>query len=167
MLALDGKTLRGTIPAGHSRGVHLLAASLPKQGIVLVQAPVDRKENEIVVVPTLLARLPLAGVVVVGDALHTQRATCRIIVESNGDYRWFVDKNQPRLRWDISQLFAEQIKARSAIRRSLDQLEAIDVPLGQTVELFVCERPQHCILVAYQASGKLHQFWQPTCLNLC
>lgn len=63
--------------------------------------------------------------------------------------------------------FAEQIKARSAIRRSLDHLEAIDVPLGQTVGLFVCERPRHCILVAYQASGKLHQFWQPTCLSRC
>ena len=107
VLALDGKTLRGTIPAGHSRGVHLLAAYLPEQGIVLAQAPVERKENEIVVAPTLLARLPLAGVVVVGDALHAQRATCRSIVEANGDYLWFVDKNQPSLRWDISQLFEE------------------------------------------------------------
>lgn len=34
-LALDGKTLRGTIPLGETRGVHLLAAYLPKQGVVL------------------------------------------------------------------------------------------------------------------------------------
>ncbi|MCS6882939.1 MAG: hypothetical protein RMK84_18470 [Oscillochloridaceae bacterium] len=85
MLALDGKTLRGTILAGHTRDVHLLAAFLPEQGMVLAQAPVERKENEIVVAPTLLARLPLAGVVV-GDALHARRATCRSIVEANGNY---------------------------------------------------------------------------------
>jgi predicted transposase YbfD/YdcC len=107
VLAIDGKTLRGTIPAGHSRGVHLLAAFLPEQGIVLAQAPVDGKENEIVVAPKLLARLPLNGVVVVGDALHTQRALSSTIVEANGDYLWFADKNQPTLLDEISQLFVE------------------------------------------------------------
>src|SRR5438128_8087916 len=32
-VCLDGKTLRGTIPAGQSQGVHLLAAYLPEQGV--------------------------------------------------------------------------------------------------------------------------------------
>jgi len=107
VLALDGKTLRGTIPAGQSRGVHLLAAFLPEQGIVLAQAPVDGKENEIVVAPKLLATLPLNGVVVVGDALHAQRAISQTIVKANGDYLWFVGGNQASLLWDISQLFKE------------------------------------------------------------
>jgi predicted transposase YbfD/YdcC len=107
VLALDGKTLRGTIPAGQSRGVHLLAAFLPAEGVVLAQAEVERKENEIVVAPTLLARLPLNGVVVVGDALHTQRAISIKIVEAKGDFLWFVDQNQPTVLDDISQLFVE------------------------------------------------------------
>ena len=34
-LSLDGKTLRGTIPAGESQGLHLLAAYLPQEGWVL------------------------------------------------------------------------------------------------------------------------------------
>jgi len=34
-VALDGKPMRGTIPRGHSRGVHLLAAYAPAQGVVL------------------------------------------------------------------------------------------------------------------------------------
>src|SRR2546423_3152981 len=46
-LALDGKTLRGTIPLGERRGVHLLAAYLSKQGVVLAQMRVDEKSNEI------------------------------------------------------------------------------------------------------------------------
>ena len=106
-LALDGKSLRGTIAAGQNRGVHLLAAFVPDEGVVLAQAAVERKENEIVVAPMLLARLPLAGVVVVGDALHTQRDISTTIVQANGDFLWFVDQNQPTLLDDISQLFVE------------------------------------------------------------
>jgi predicted transposase YbfD/YdcC len=106
-LVLDGKTLRGTIPAGQSRGVHLLAAYLPDEGLVLAQAAVESKENEIVVAPSVLARLPLQGVVVVGDALHTQRTISTTIVEANGDYMWFVDQNQPGVLNDINQLFVE------------------------------------------------------------
>src|SRR5919202_1235291 len=44
---------RGTIPLAETQGVHLVAAYLPEQGVVLAQLAVDRKENEIVVVPTL------------------------------------------------------------------------------------------------------------------
>jgi predicted transposase YbfD/YdcC len=113
VLALDGKTLRGTIPAGQSRGVHLLAAFLPEEGVVLAQAEVERKENEIVVAPTVLARLPLHGVVVVGDALHAQRAISIKIVEANGDFLWFVDQNQPTVLDDIRQLFVEPEVAKS------------------------------------------------------
>jgi len=75
VLALEGKTLRGTIPAGQSRGVHLLAAFLPERGVVLAQALVEGKANELVVAPTVLAQLPRAGVVVVGDAC-TPNAPC-------------------------------------------------------------------------------------------
>src|ERR1700730_5188388 len=34
-IAIDGKTLRGTIPLGSTRGVHLVAAYLPDAGVVL------------------------------------------------------------------------------------------------------------------------------------
>jgi hypothetical protein len=48
---LDGKALRGTIPAGQTQGLHLLAAYLPEAGIVLMQMEVGAKENEIVAAP--------------------------------------------------------------------------------------------------------------------
>lgn len=107
MLALDGKTLRGAILVGQSQGVHLLAAYLPEEGVVLAQAAVEHNENEMVVAPTLLASLPLNGVVVVGDALHAQRALSIKIVEANGDFLWFVDQNQPTVLADTSQLVVE------------------------------------------------------------
>ena len=105
ILAVDGKTLRGTIPLGASHGVHLVAAYLPEEGVVLAQVAVDHKENEIVVVPTLLAQLDLQGTVVVGDAMQTQRELSVQVVAAGGDYVWFVKENQPTLLAEISELF--------------------------------------------------------------
>ena len=53
-LAMDGKTLRGTIPLGETDGVHLLALYLPQQGVVLAQMNVEHKGREITFAPTRL-----------------------------------------------------------------------------------------------------------------
>src|SRR3712207_6478779 len=105
IVAVDGKTLRGTIPAGQTRGVHLVAAYLPAHGVVLTQLAVDCKENEIVVVPTLVAQLNLQGCVVVGDAMQAQRELSQQIVAAGGDYLWIVKENQPTLLAQIEELF--------------------------------------------------------------
>ena len=85
-LALDGKTLRGTIPLGASKGVHLLAIYQPTQGVVLAQMRVDEKSNEITHAPHLLRQLDLRGVVVSGDAMFDQRKLSIQIVRAKGDY---------------------------------------------------------------------------------
>ena len=72
LIALDGKTLRGSLPTGHTRGVHLLAAYLPYEGIVLFQVAVGRQENEISAAPQLLKALDLRGKIVTGDALRLE-----------------------------------------------------------------------------------------------
>jgi hypothetical protein len=105
ILAVDGKTIRGTIPLGQTHGVHLVAAYLPDSGVVVAQLAVEHKENEILAVPKLLAHLDLSGMVVVGDAMQTQRAVSTAIVEAGGDYLWFVKENQPTLRAEIEQVF--------------------------------------------------------------
>ena len=64
------------------------------------------KENEIVAAPQALERVPLAGKIVTGDAMHTQRAISASIVEQGGDYVWPVKENQERLYQDIQRLFA-------------------------------------------------------------
>jgi predicted transposase YbfD/YdcC len=107
-VAVDGKTLRGTIPRGSTRGVHLLAAYCPDAGVVLFQVAVDSKENEIVAAPTLLKRLDLTGTLATGDAMFTQRQLSIQIVEAGGDYLWMVKDNQPTLRADIELLFAPE-----------------------------------------------------------
>lgn len=83
ILALDDKTLRGTIALGQTRGVHLVAAYLPQSGVVLTQIAVETKENEIVVAPKVLASIDLRGMVVVGDAMFCQRELSVQIVGSD------------------------------------------------------------------------------------
>ena len=107
VIAIDGKTLRGTITREDPFGVHLLAAYLPGEGLVLMQMLVEQdKENEIGVAPKLLNCLDLRNKVVVGDAMHTQRGVSLQIVEAGGDYVWGVKDNQPTTRQAIEQLFA-------------------------------------------------------------
>lgn len=104
-VCLDGKTLRGTIPAGMTRGVHLLAAYLPDQGIVLIEVAVDGKENEIVTARTVLSLVDVRGCVVTGDAMFAQRRLSRQIRRKGGDYLWCVKENQETLYDDIATLF--------------------------------------------------------------
>ncbi len=107
VLTIDGKTLRGTIPLGQTKGVHVVCAYayLPEVGVVLAQVEVEEKANELTVAPTLLAQLDLEGVVVTGDAMFAQRNLSAQIVRGGGDYLWKVKENQPELLSDIRTLF--------------------------------------------------------------
>jgi predicted transposase YbfD/YdcC len=105
LIAIDGKTLRGTIPTGETQGVHLLAAYLPREGVVLMQVDVDGKENEIVAAPRLLSALDLRGKIVRGDAMLTQRSLSVQILEAGGQYVWEVKENQSALLADIQEVF--------------------------------------------------------------
>lgn len=104
-LPIDGKTLRGTIPTGQTQGIHLLAAYLPQQGIVLMQVEVDGKENEIVAAPRVLKSVDLQGKIVTGDAMFAQRGLSEVVVEGGGEYLWTVKDNQATLRAEIEAAF--------------------------------------------------------------
>jgi predicted transposase YbfD/YdcC len=109
VIAIDGKTVRGTITAEDPFGLHLLAAYLPGEGIVLMQMIVEKdKENEIVVAPKLLECLDLRNKVVIGDAMQTQRKLSIQIVAAEGDFVWIVKDNQANTRKAIEQLFAPE-----------------------------------------------------------
>ena len=106
LLAMDGKALRGTRIAGQERSDQVLSVYDPQAQLVLAQEAVDTKENEIIAAPRALEQVSIAGKVITGDALHTQRAISASIVERGGDYIWPVKTNQPRLYEDIERLFA-------------------------------------------------------------
>lgn len=105
LIVIDGKSMRGTIAKGETQGVHLLAAYLPEEGVVLAQEPVACKENELSAAPRILAELNLRQKVVCGDAMFTHRDLSVQILGAGGDYLWFVKENQPRLAADVQRFF--------------------------------------------------------------
>jgi predicted transposase YbfD/YdcC len=117
VMAIDGKTLRGTINLDNPRGVQLLAAYLPREGFVLFQLEIGRRHNEIPVAAKLLKCLDLRGKIVTADALLTQRRLCLQIVRAHGEpsrsrkgltgYVLKVKANQPQLYDDIQRLFTD------------------------------------------------------------
>lgn len=104
-IVIDGKVLRGTIPAGETQGTHLLAAYVPERGVVLMQVEVDGKANEKSTAPRLLAAIDLQGRIVTGDAMFTQRDLCEQIVEAGGHYIFPVKNNHPTMLQTIADVF--------------------------------------------------------------
>jgi predicted transposase YbfD/YdcC len=109
LLAIDGKVLRGTLD-DHQNGTYLLAAYLPSEGIVLMEVAAEGKGSEIPAAPQILKSIDLRDKVVMGDALHTQRAVSLQIVVSGGEYIWFAKGNQPQLEEDIRLWFEPDVQ---------------------------------------------------------
>jgi predicted transposase YbfD/YdcC len=103
-VAIDGKTLRGSRRQGASE-THLLSAVVHRLGVTLAQIAVGDKTNEISVVLDLLGELVVKGHVFTTDALLTQQALAREILDRDGDYVFVVKQNQPQLYEDIEYLF--------------------------------------------------------------
>jgi DDE_Tnp_1-associated/Transposase DDE domain len=159
VVALDGKPLHGTIPHGHSHGVHLLSAYHVEPGLPLAQQQVATKTTEISAAPELVDRLALAGMVVTGDALHAQQELSRQIVEAGGDYCWIVKQNQPRLLADVALLFTPLPLAAGESADPLDFTTARVVEQGhgrlETREITVSS-----LLAEYQGWPYLAQAFQ-------
>lgn len=106
-IGLDGKTLRGS--HDHGRGaVHLLAAVLNEEGIVVALCQVEDKTNEIPKVQELLGGVDVRGAVITADAMQTHVKTARHIVERmEADFLLVAKENQRTLREDIEALRLE------------------------------------------------------------
>jgi len=109
LVAIDGKVLRGTLDETQ-KGTYLLAAYLPSEGIVLMEVAVEGKGCEIPAAAKLLKSIDLRDKIIMGDALHTQRAISLQIVVSGGDYIWFAKGNQPQIEEDIRLWFEPDIQ---------------------------------------------------------
>ena len=130
---IDGKVLRGTIPAGKTQGTHLLAAYVPETGVVLMQIEVESKANEIVAAPQLLDYLDLTGCVVTGDAMFTQRELCIQIVEAGGHFILPVKGNQKTVQHAIADAFmpAQVAKGHQAIGLEETFVESTSIGHGR------------------------------------
>jgi len=77
VVAIDGKTLRGSHDGGQS-SIHLVSAFAGEAGIVLGQVKTSEKSNEITAIPELLEWLDVRGAIVTIDAMG-----CHLWVKSH------------------------------------------------------------------------------------
>lgn len=111
LIGIDGKTLRRSHQRGAGVGpLHMVSAWASQSRLVLAQATVPGKTNELGALPTVLAMLALAGCIVTIDAIDAmgcQTAIAQTIVDAQGDYVVALKGNQGRLASDVAALFTE------------------------------------------------------------
>jgi len=122
-VAMDGKTLRGTL-AKHQRAMHLLSLLDQRTGYTLRQLQVDGKTNEHKAALELLKTMVLKGRVVTGDAMFCQRDLCQQIIDQGGHYFFEVKDHQP----DLKESSVTNIAA--ALRKNAYQVEHVFAMLG-------------------------------------
>jgi predicted transposase YbfD/YdcC len=108
-VALDGKTLRGTLghePADQPK-MHQLALYEAQTGVILKEQVTGEKQNELSIVSEFLTPVLVRGRLISADALHTQHAFCFAVTRWDGDYLLLAKGNQATLEEDLQLFFAE------------------------------------------------------------
>lgn len=86
------------------KALMLVNFQTPSQRLI-DQIAVPQDTNEEAAVAAHLAKMDLAGVLLIGDAAHTVKANCRLIPhQKGGNYLFFLKKNQPNALAKAQQL---------------------------------------------------------------
>ena len=107
MLAIDGKTMRRSFDtaAGQSP-LHVVTAFACERRLVLAQAAVEGRTNEIVADRTVLEMFDIKGMLVTADAMHCNAKTARLIVDRGADYLIALKANRPWMLAEVKGLLA-------------------------------------------------------------
>ncbi len=154
--AVDGKAVQGA--QAHGAKVHLVSLVTHGSGLVRKQVRVRDKSNEITAVPALLQDQALQGTVTTLDALLTQQAIARQILDQHGHYLMIVKENQPALYAALDLVFRVPPPARP--EHHLDQVTTIDKGHGR-LETRTLERT--CALNGYVDWPGVGQVLRRTC----
>ena len=107
VVAVDGKTVRGSANGGGRKAIHLVSAFASESGLLLGQLKTAEKSNEITAIPELLSALDVQGAIVTIDAMGCQKAIVEQIVTGGGDYVLAVKSNQRKLFEALVDFFDE------------------------------------------------------------
>ena len=95
------------------------------------QIAVPRDTNEEAAVAAHLAKMDLAGVLVIGDAAHTVKANCQLITkEKGGDFIFFLKGNQPKAFAKAQQLLLGALPPSGRVARQGSRSDRATAPLG-------------------------------------
>jgi len=102
VIAIDGKTVRGSKDSFHNKSaLHSVHAWSCENGICLGQMACGKKTNEITTIPLLLDMIDIKGSVITIDAMGTQTAIAKKIIDNGGDYILAVKGNQGSLEEEV------------------------------------------------------------------
>jgi predicted transposase YbfD/YdcC len=111
VLAIDGKTLRGSYQRGDSKAaVHMVSVWATANQLSLGSVTVDEKSNEITAIPRLLELIDVSGALVTIDAMGCQKDIAEKIVAEGADYVLAVKENQPTLYNTVGEFFEERLE---------------------------------------------------------
>ena len=99
-VAIDGKTVRGSADVRHG---------VPALHLCIGQVAVDGTSNEITALPELPGLLDLRGRDVTMDAMHTQRASAKLLHEAGARYVIALKGDQATLLDDVQMFLADPL----------------------------------------------------------
>lgn len=103
---VDGKSANGSYDReSGTSALHVVSAWASEHRLVLAQAKVQDKSNEITAIPALLEVLDLSGCIVTRDAMGTQKSIARQIHAAGADYILSLKSNHPTLFQQVEQWF--------------------------------------------------------------
>jgi len=111
VMAIDGKTLRRSHDRAHGLGaLHSVTLWASEFGLTLAQVAIEEKSNEITAIPELLKLVDIKGAIITIDAMGTQTAIARQIIDGEADYVLALKGNQGSLYEAASQYVDKQMQ---------------------------------------------------------
>lgn len=120
IIAIDGKTVRGSRKQGNKSAIHMVSAFAAANHLVLGQVKTNEKSNEITAIPELFKVLDIEGCTITIDAMGCQREMAKIIVDQHADYILAVKENQKELHDNIVDSFRLVPKQKQTSYEDLD-----------------------------------------------
>ena len=124
IIAVDGKTIRGSRTTGNLKGIHLVNAWACENQLTIGVMKVDDKSNEITAIPKLLKMLNIKNCTVTIDAMGCQRKIAKEIIKNKANYVLHVKDNQKDLKCDIAAVFS-MIET----RKNVECWDSGDIPM--------------------------------------
>lgn len=135
VIAADGQAVRASKNSLAKHGKYILSFYDTDNGIVLGQKLIGDKENEITHNSSMVKDLDLKGTVVTADALNTQTAFAKELIEAGADYCLAVKDNRKKLCCDIQLAFLERTETRTK------HWESVELGHGRVEKRTVCVLP--------------------------
>ena len=111
IFAVDGKTLRRSHDKRKGLGaLHSVSLWASDFGLSLGQVATEEKSNEITAIPELLKLVDLRGAIITIDAMGTQKAIAKVILDGGADYVLALKGNQEKLHDAVIEYIDEQTR---------------------------------------------------------